>query len=76
MGLIIKLREAWHNFVTGKPSKERMVINQSCEWGSLVFPTTATSEDEKYEFISQACSIMEDEIKIVKHKLKSKNKSK
>lgn len=72
-----QLRDSWINFVNGKKSRERKVYSESCEWGSLVFPTQAVSEDEKWEFISQACAILEDEIKIVsKPKVKSKNKSK
>lgn len=76
MGLIHKLRDTWTNFVNCTPAQERKVVHQRCEWGSIVFPTTAESEEEKYDFISQACSILEDEIKIVKPKLKSKTKSK
>lgn len=76
MGLIHKLRNAWINFVTDKDEEVDGVTYKRSEWGSLVFPTTAESEDEKYDHISEACRILEDEIKIVKPKLKSKTKSK
>jgi hypothetical protein len=76
MGLIQKIQERWINFVNRSFNDKRGVVHNQCEWSTLHFPTTAVSEDEKYDFISQAAGIMEDEIKIVNPKLKSKNKSK
>lgn len=76
MRLLDRITNAWINFVNGPISNERKVVHNRCEWSTIHFPTTAVSEEEKYEFISQAASMMEDEIKIVNPKLKSKNKSK
>jgi hypothetical protein len=75
MSLLEKIRERWINFVTPQ-NEDKPIGSKKYEVGTLYFPLSVETDDEKYDTILEAAKILDKDIKVCKPKSKSKSKNK